>query len=99
MLQLFISHPPKYLAISNLYFWLHNCAISRMSYSCNYVVKSAKVKVAQTCPTFCNPIGYTAHGIPQAGILDWVAFPFSRGSSQSRAQTQVFRVAGGVFTS
>ena len=41
---------------------------------------------------------YTVHGILQAGILEWVAFPFSRGSSQSRDQTQVSRIAGGFFT-
>ena len=39
------------------------------------------------------------HGILQARILEWVAFPFSRGSSQPRDQTQVFRIAGGFFTS
>ena len=40
-----------------------------------------KVKVAQSCPTLCNPMDYTVHGILQARILEWVAFPFSRGSS------------------
>ena len=30
----------------------------------------------------CDPIDYTVHGILQARILEWVAFPFSRGSSQ-----------------
>ena len=38
-----------------------------------------KVKVAQSRPTFCNPMAYTVHGILQARILEWVAFPFSRG--------------------
>ena len=42
-----------------------------------------KVKVAQSRPTLCDPMNYTVHGIPQARILEWVAFPFSRGSSQS----------------
>ena len=37
-------------------------------------------------------------GISQARILDWVAMPSSRGSSQSRVQTQVSRIAGGFFT-
>ena len=37
--------------------------------------------------------------ILQARILEWVAFPFSRGSSQLRDQTQVSRIAGGFFTS
>ena len=35
----------------------------------------------------------------QARILEWVATPFSRGSSQPRDQTQVSRIAGGFFTS
>ena len=40
-----------------------------------------KVKVAQSCPTLWDPTDYTVHGILQARILEWVAFPFSRGSS------------------
>ena len=48
---------------------------------------------------FCNPMDHTVHGILQAGILEWVAFPFSRGSSQPRDQIQVSRFAGGFFTS
>ena len=42
---------------------------------------------------------YAVHGILQARILEWVAFPFSRGSFQPRDQTQVSRIAGGFFTS
>ena len=38
-----------------------------------------KVKVAQSCLTLCDPMDYTVHGILQARILEWVAFPFSRG--------------------
>ena len=38
------------------------------------------------------------YGILQARILEWVAFPFSRGSSQPRDQTQVSRIAGRFFT-
>ena len=42
--------------------------------------------VAQLCPTFCDPMDWTlpgtsVHGILQARILEWVAIPFSRGSS------------------
>ena len=33
------------------------------------------VKVAQSCLTLCNPMDYTVHGILQARILEWVAFP------------------------
>ena len=52
------------------------------------------VKVAQSCPTLCNPMVYTVHGVLQARILEWVAFPFSRGSSQPRDWTQVSCTAG-----
>ena len=58
-----------------------------------------KVKVAQSCPTLFNPMDYTVHGILQARILEWVAFPFSRGSSQPSDQTQVSRIAGEFFIS
>ena len=33
------------------------------------------MKVAQLCPTLCDPVGYTVHGILQVRILEWVAFP------------------------
>ena len=42
---------------------------------------------------------YTLHEILQARTLEWGAFPFSRGSSQPRVQTQVSHIAGGFFTS
>ena len=56
------------------------------------------VKVAQSCPTLCNPVDYTVLGILQARILEWETFPFSSRSSQPRDQTQVSRIAGGFFT-
>ena len=43
-----------------------------------------RVKVAQLCVTSCDPMDYTVHEILQARILEWAAFPFSRGSSQPR---------------
>ena len=48
-----------------------------------------KVKVAHLCPTLCDPMDYSVHGILQARILAWVAIPFSRESSQPRDRTQV----------
>ena len=48
------------------------------------VQRKVKVDVAQLCPTLFNPIDCTVHGILQARILEWVAFPFSRGSFQLR---------------
>ena len=58
-----------------------------------------KVTVTQTCLTLCNPMGYTVHGILQARVLEWVAFPFFRISSQPRNRTQVSPIAGAFFTS
>ena len=43
-----------------------------------------KVKVTQSCLTLCNPMDCIVHGVLQARILEWVAFPLSRGSSQPR---------------
>ena len=57
------------------------------------------MKFAQSCLTICDPTDYTAHGILQDRILKWVAFPFSRGSSQPKHQTQVSHIASGFFTS
>ena len=58
-----------------------------------------KVRVAQSCPMLCDPKDYTVPGIFQAKILEWVAFPFSRGSSPPRDWTQVSHIAGEFFTS
>ena len=56
------------------------------------------VKVTQLSPTLCNPMDYTVHGILQASILAWVAFPFSSGSSQPGNWTGVSRMADSFFT-
>ena len=61
--------------------------------------KMGKVKAAQSCLTLCSSMDYTVHGVLQARILEWVAFPFSRGSSQLRDQTQVSHIAGRFITS
>ena len=58
-----------------------------------------EVKVIQSCLTLCDPMDYTVHGILQPRILEWVAFPFSRRSSQPRDQTKVSCIAGRFFTS
>ena len=62
------------------------------------VLKLSEVKVSQSCPTLCDPVDYTVHGILQARILEWVEVPFSRRSSQPRNGTQVSHIAGGFFT-
>ena len=59
-----------------------------------------KVKVAaESCLTLCNPMEYSpsgssVHGILQARILEWVAVPFSKGSSQLRDWSQFSCIAG-----
>ena len=58
-----------------------------------------KVKVAQSRPTLCDLMAYAAHEILQVRILEWVAFAFSRGSSQLRDRTQDSRITGGFLTS
>ena len=60
--------------------------------------QAGKVKVAQSCLTLCDPMDDTVHEILQARMLGWVAFPFSRGSSQPMDWTQVSCIAGGFFT-
>ena len=64
--------------------------------------KEAYKWVSESCSVVSDslqPLDYTVHGILQARILEWVAFPFSRGSSQPRDRTQVSSIAGGFFTS
>ena len=69
--------------------------------SLQYMMK-VKALVAQSCPTLCDPVdcsppGSSVHGILQARILEWVAVPFSRGSSQPRDRIQVSCIAGGFW--
>ena len=59
--------------------------------------------VAQSCLTLCDPTNYSppgssVRGILQVRILEWVAIPFSEGSSQPRDQTQVSFIAARFFT-
>ena len=62
-----------------------------------------KVLVTWSCPTLFNPMyssppGFSVHGILQPKILEWLATPFSWGSSQSRDPTRVSCIAGRFFT-
>ena len=62
-----------------------------------------KVKVSlSVVPSLCDPMdcslqGSSVRGISQATVLEWVAIPFSRGSSQPRDGTQISCIAGGFF--
>ena len=51
------------------------------------------------CPTLCDPMDYTVHGILQPRILEWVAIPFSSGPFRPRNRTRASGVAGSFFTS
>ena len=61
-------------------------------------VKWSEMKVTQSRLSLCDPMDYIVHGILQARILEWVADPFSRGSSWSRNRTGVSCIAGGFST-
>ena len=61
--------------------------------------RKVKVKVAELYPNSLWPHELYSPWILQARILQWVAFPSSRGSSQTRDWTQVSSIAGGFFTS
>ena len=47
-----------------------------------------KVKVAQSCPTLCDPMDYTVHGILQARILEWIAFTLLQGIFPTQGSNQ-----------
>ena len=57
------------------------------------------VSESSSVVALCHPMDHAVHGTLQAGVLEWAAVPFSRGSSQPRDQTQVSCIAGGFFTS
>ena len=61
------------------------------------------ILVTQSCLLFVTPWTVALQaplstGILQARVLEWVAMPSSRGSSQPRDQAQDSRIAGGFFT-
>ena len=64
-----------------------------------WTVESMEFSRPEYCLTLCDPVDYRVHGVLQARILEWVAFPFSRGSFQPRNWTQVSCIAGGFFIS
>ena len=76
--------------------------VSHLLFRCGAFLK-VKVSVAQSCLTLCVPMdcslpGSSVHGLSQVGILEWVAIPSSRGSSQSRDRAWVSHITGRFFT-
>ena len=106
-----LQEKPKNTGVGSLFLlltqesnWsLQHCRqiLYQLSYegSPQFLPAAAAAKSLQSCPTLCDPMGYTVYGILQARILEWVAFLFSRGSSQPRDQTQVSCTASRFFTS
>ena len=90
--------------MTSLYFSWHHCLTA---YRATALTHSKQIdhlrKWSQSCSVVSNslqPDGlYNPSGFLQARILEWVAFPFSRGSFQPGDQTQVSRNAGGFFNS
>ena len=76
------------------YFWWYDPLMAH--FFTFYVSEKHKL---QSCPTLCNPKDCTIHRILQARILECIAFPFPRGSSQPRDWTNVSHTAGRFFTS
>ena len=93
------------LGLQPLFFWelecksIHNTTCGCLAGLANHSVTLKVLKVTQSCLTLCNPIDSTVHGILQARILEWVAIPRYKGSSQPRDGSQLSRIAGGFFTS
>ena len=82
-----------------------NTVVNLFCFSCLYVIflsitcTGMKILVTQLCLTLCDPKDYIVHGLLQARILEWIAIPFSRISSQPRDWIQVSCIAGRFFTS
>ena len=77
---------------------------TRLSNWTTMAIWKMKVLVTQSNLTLWNPTDYSppgpsVHAIVQARILEWVAIPFSRGSSQPRDWTWLSYIAGGLFIS
>ena len=70
---------------------IHKMCLQLMCVSCLVVSDSVRPHELYNLP------GSSVHGISQARILEWVAIPFSRGSSQLRDGTQVSHIAGRYF--
>ena len=77
---------------------IHNDEQQRSSGFPPQFAKKVKVKVVQSCPTLCDPMDYTVHGILQVRLLEWAAFPFSSGSFWPRNWTGVSCTVGRFFT-
>ena len=98
--------PQKTLCTVNLEMTILKLCISKYGWSVDQQHPGTccvNVNVTQLCRILCDPMGHSPPdssvcGISQAKILEWVAIPFSRGTSQARDQTWVSCIAGRFFT-
>ena len=76
-------------------------SLTCVSFPCPKLSHEVKWKSLSRVWLFATPRTIQSMGFsrPVARILEWVAFPSSKGSSQPRDQTQVSLIAGGFFTS
>ena len=92
-----------YIKFCLLYFYLFLIYLTSLFqfffFKWEFILFLLKVKVAHLCPTLCNPMDCIVPGIVQARLLKWVAFSFSRASSQPRDWTQVYHIVGRSFPS
>ena len=108
-----LSFPSACLYLLSLCLHLYSCPALQMKwFICTifldyiyliYDIYAVMCLVAPSCLTLCDPMDYSlpgssVHGILQARILEWVAMPSSRGSSQPRVQTQVSGIIDRFFT-
>ena len=97
---------PKWKNVSHRTVWSsYNCIFNLCSitYHLSFYDNTVKVLGTQSVLTPCDPIdcspwGSSVHRTLRARIPEWVANPFSSGSSQPRDQTQVSCIAGRFFT-
>ena len=95
---MFDLHPSHYLSIYKDVFFVCLITMSQIMLlkflpylPCFSYGACVHAKSLQSCPTLCDPMGCSSpgcsvHGILQAGIWEWVARRFSRGSSRPRDQ-------------
>ena len=78
--------------------FLIKCKIKDTKKSHSVLALVSQSRLTLCDPIFCSLPGSSVYGILQARILEWVAIPFSRGSSQPRGWIQVSCIAGRFFT-
>ena len=73
--------------IINFFIYFNRVCDDSWDYFLNFLIyfSAVTVKVTQSCPTLCNPMDYTVHGILQARILEWVSLSLLQGIFPTQA--------------